>query len=171
MCRRSHGAGKQQKHGETRRSSERTKRLRLWETAQNKTCYLGCFYFILLVLLAELMDFSWEILLIIKPSVKNVMTLIHKINHSFFLITLYIKFMLSTLICTAWKDTSSLSEAEKGRKDTGRNVLPAGKNGEAESSCKIAALKESLLWTLWNLKDQSKNVSHLTRPVCIDGSP
>lgn len=50
----------------------------------------------------------------------------------------------------------SLSEVEKGRKDTGRNVLPAGRNGEAETSCKIATLKESLLWMLWNLKDQSK---------------
>lgn len=44
-----------------------------------------------------------------------------------------------------WKDTfsnmPSLSEVERGRKDTGRNVLPAGRNGEAETSCKIASLK------------------------------
>lgn len=65
----------------------------------------------------------------------------------------------------------SLSEAEKGRKNTGRNVLPAGKNGEAETIYKIAVLKESLLWTLWNLKDQSKNIIHIRRPVCTDGSP
>lgn len=43
-----------------------------------------------------------------------------------------------------WKDTfgnmPSLSEIERQRKDTGRNVLPV-KKGKAETSCKIAAFK------------------------------
>lgn len=53
----------------------------------------------------------------------------------------------------------SLSEVEKGRKDTGRNVLPAGRNEKAETSCQIGASKEYVLQTLWILKDHLKKVS------------